>query len=84
MDKKVLTLEVHDEGTDGYWAEVKELPGCFASGFTLDELYECLEEGISLYLSSPEHKVTVRLAGVRHGHERGVVEEQREFELCPV
>ena len=30
----------HEEGA--YWAEVAELPGCFASGFSLDELHEAL------------------------------------------
>lgn len=69
------TLEIHDEGKDGYWAEVKELPGCFASGFTLDELYESLEEAIGLYLSEGDHKVTVR-------RERTTVEVKRDFELC--
>jgi predicted RNase H-like HicB family nuclease len=45
-----LNARVHDE--DGsYWAEVVELPGCFASGRSLDELTEALEESIRLYLS---------------------------------
>ncbi len=44
-----LTALIHAE--DGaYWAEVKELPGCFAAGDTLDELFEALREGISLCL----------------------------------
>lgn len=44
-----LTALIHNE--DGpYWAEVKELPGCFAAGDTLDELFEALLEGISLCL----------------------------------
>ena len=34
-----------------YWAEVKELPGCFASGATLDELREALSEAVGLYLA---------------------------------
>lgn len=43
------TVRVNEE--DGaYWAEVAELPGCFASGRTLDELSEALSESISLYL----------------------------------
>lgn len=45
-----LTAAVRFE--DGsYWAEVKELPGCFASGGTLDELREALVEAVSLYLA---------------------------------
>lgn len=43
-----LTANVHLE--DGaYWADVPELPGCFASGDTLDELLASLNEGIRLY-----------------------------------
>lgn len=51
-----LTVRVRDDGPDGLSAEVVELPGCFASGFTEDELYECLLEGISLYLTPPGHR----------------------------
>jgi predicted RNase H-like HicB family nuclease len=44
-----LTVNIHLE--DGsYWAEVPELPGCFASGDTLDELFSSVREGIRLYL----------------------------------
>lgn len=44
-----LTANIHLE--DGsYWADVPELPGCFASGNTLDELFGSLREGIQLYL----------------------------------
>jgi len=38
----------HEDGS--YWAEVPELPGCFAAGDTLDELKESLIEAIVLYL----------------------------------
>jgi predicted RNase H-like HicB family nuclease len=45
-----LTVNVHPE--DGsYWADVQELPGCFASGDTLDELFNSIREGIELYLA---------------------------------
>lgn len=45
-----LTVRIHiEEGT--YWADVLELAGCFASGETLDELFESLQEGIALYLA---------------------------------
>lgn len=41
------TVVVHEE--DGsVWAEVPALPGCFASGQTLDELREAVEEAIAL------------------------------------
>jgi len=61
-----LTARIHIE--DGsYWADVPELLGCFASGDTLDELFESLQEGISLYLadedeqSGPLHVATATL-----------------------
>jgi predicted RNase H-like HicB family nuclease len=39
------------EGADGtYWAEVQELPGCFASGHDFDELKEALVEAIQMCL----------------------------------
>lgn len=44
-----LTARIRIEG-GGYWADVPELPGCFASGDTLDELIESLQEGIALCL----------------------------------
>jgi len=45
-----LTVNIHLE--DGsYWADVPELPGCFASGDTLDELFNSAREGIQLYLT---------------------------------
>ena len=47
-----LTVRVHQE--DGsYWAEVVELPGCFASGETLDELRTALDEAIRLHRDQP-------------------------------
>jgi predicted RNase H-like HicB family nuclease len=48
-----LTARIHiEEGS--YWADIPELPGCFASGDTLDELFESLREGVALH--SAEHK----------------------------
>jgi predicted RNase H-like HicB family nuclease len=48
-----LKVNVHLE--DGsYWADVPELPGCFASGDSLDELLDSLREGIDLYLSDDQ------------------------------
>ena len=44
-----ITANIRSE--DGsYWADVPALPGCFASGTTLDELFDSLREGIRLYL----------------------------------
>ena len=39
----------------GYWASVRELPGCFSSGDTIDELQANLREAISLHLEDLEN-----------------------------
>lgn len=44
-----LTVTIHAEG-DGYWSEIRALPGCFASARTLEELREALGEAVGLYL----------------------------------
>ncbi len=56
---------IHEE--DGsYWAEVKELPGCFASGHTYDELMQGLYEAIEMCL--PAEKTVAQKA--RNGSQR--------------
>lgn len=44
-----LTIFIREECA-GYWSEISELPGCFASGRTLTELRVALGEAIGLYL----------------------------------
>ncbi len=65
MEQRELHVDVHRE--DGsYWAEVRELPGCFASGDTVAELIESVEEAVALYLAPPKGEappVAVELAG---------------------
>lgn len=52
-----LTARIHiEEGT--YWADVPGLPGCFASGDTLDELFESLQEGVALYWPTRASRAT--------------------------
>jgi predicted RNase H-like HicB family nuclease len=51
-DINEFTVNVHQE-SGSLWAEVAELPGCFATGADADELREALEEAISLYLLVP-------------------------------
>jgi predicted RNase H-like HicB family nuclease len=48
-DTVEYVVRVHQEQDGSFWAEVRDLPGCFASGDTLDELRDALEEAISLY-----------------------------------
>lgn len=56
-----------EEGS--YWADVPALPGCFASGQDLNELFDSLQEGIELYLddeqtelSAPERPLKLKAA----------------------
>lgn len=45
-----LQADIREE--DGaFWAEVRELPGCFASGASIAELIEALREAVGLYLA---------------------------------
>jgi predicted RNase H-like HicB family nuclease len=46
------TVLVHEAEEGGYWAEVEELPGCFASGDTLDELESDVRDAIETYIAA--------------------------------
>lgn len=48
---------------EGYWAQVEQLPGCFATGLSPQELREALVEALELYLSTPECRVKVLESG---------------------
>ncbi|WP_116042217.1 type II toxin-antitoxin system HicB family antitoxin [Amycolatopsis palatopharyngis] len=71
-----LTVRIHPD-SDGLWAEVVELPGCFATGDDLDELWQSVEENISLYLSDDDKQVSAHIE-----NDGDVLEEPREFRLC--
>jgi len=73
-EERTYTVRVHNQGDEGLWAEVEELPGCFASGLDEDELAEALAEAIGLYLSTPEHRVQVQLT---HGRQMESVRQER-------
>jgi predicted RNase H-like HicB family nuclease len=69
MAEREFRVRVHEE--DGaYWADVAELPGCFASGRDLDELREAIVEAISLHLAGDAQAVSPQA-----GH--GRVDEMR-------
>jgi predicted RNase H-like HicB family nuclease len=53
MEYESIHVEVHHD-REGYWAQVREFPGCFAAGRTLGELTEVLEESVALYLQPTE------------------------------
>ncbi len=61
MAEEVYTVRVHHEPGEELWAEVLELPGCFAAGADMQELREALTEAISLYLSGPGEAKHVEL-----------------------
>ena len=54
MDSMLQTYSVviHDEEGGGYWAEVEELPGCFASGPTLDALEADVRAAIEQHVAA--------------------------------
>lgn len=77
MIEVTYAVTVHNEGPDGYWAEIDELPGCFASGMTMAELDEALDEAVGIYLSAADGRVVatpVREAGVHHVQQRYLVD----------
>lgn len=52
-----VSVRVEDDGS--LWAEVQELPGCFASGDSFDELVEALAEAVFLYSNDVEGEVVI-------------------------
>lgn len=43
-------VTVHEEDDGSYWSEVEELPGCFASGFSVEELQTATYDAMQLWL----------------------------------
>jgi predicted RNase H-like HicB family nuclease len=67
MTMQEYIVKVHAEESGMLWAEVLDLPGCFASGANLDELREALEEAISLYLhDTPDGGVIASMGVPEH------------------
>lgn len=48
MSQVEYIARIHEAEDGSFWAEVIDLPGCFATGTTLDELREALEEAITM------------------------------------
>lgn len=68
-------VRVHHDDDGSLWAEVLDLPGCFASGDSLDELSEALEEAVRLYLGGGADAIDV---SDREPHKRQLqVDEMR-------
>jgi predicted RNase H-like HicB family nuclease len=60
-EPEVYTVRVHHEPGEQLWAEVRELPGVFATGTDMEDLRQALEEAISLYLSGEGEQRQVAL-----------------------
>jgi predicted RNase H-like HicB family nuclease len=58
--QKQLSVVIHYEDGE-IWAEIPELPGCFASGRTLAELTDAVEEAVGLYLATEDRPAAVRM-----------------------
>ena len=55
MKPRTFTVLVYENGEDeggGLWATVAELPGCFTSGDTLEELKENAKDAIETHLGA--------------------------------
>ena len=50
MEEACRSRSPSARSSGSFWSEVAELPGCFASGRTLEELREALAESVGLYL----------------------------------
>lgn len=59
MTTREFKVAIHEEGDGSVWGEVIELPGCFVSAHSLDELRAVIEEAISLYLHDDPKAATI-------------------------
>lgn len=59
-EDKMITIAIHEE-EGSLWAEVLEMPGCFATGANPQELQLALEEAIGMYLSAESEPVHAEL-----------------------
>jgi predicted RNase H-like HicB family nuclease len=82
-ETREFSVKAHVRKEDGwYWGEVEELPGCFASGRTMDELLEALTEAITLYLQGEGQKVEAHVADVQPAGSSDAEVEVDELKLC--
>lgn len=73
MQELSFAVRIHEEDDGSKWAEVLELPGCFASGDSMAELQEAVVEAIGLHLSSPDREVVGTLGTWQHNDDRVTV-----------
>jgi predicted RNase H-like HicB family nuclease len=58
-----LEVEIHPAEEGGYWATVKNLPGCVSEGDTLAEVRRNIREAIECHLDLPKKATTKRKTG---------------------
>jgi predicted RNase H-like HicB family nuclease len=46
------TIEIHEDSDGSFWGEVRELPGCFGSGWTEGAARADTENAIEVYLEA--------------------------------
>ena len=72
MAAREYRVLVHEE--DGaYWAQVDDLPGCFASGHDLEELRKAVVEAITLYLAGDKPAALRATSATAHVDEMRVL-----------
>jgi predicted RNase H-like HicB family nuclease len=45
-----LHASIHEDDDGSFWADVRELPGCFALGTTISELTDAILEAVGMCL----------------------------------
>lgn len=54
--KKYYTVIIHkEENPNGYWAQCKEIEGCFAQAKTIEEVKELMKQCIIMKLEGNKH-----------------------------
>ena len=59
LQESHYNVTIHHEEDGSLWAEVLEMPGCFVSGDSIEEIQEALREAMSLYLTSKNVDVNI-------------------------
>jgi predicted RNase H-like HicB family nuclease len=52
MKSDTVIVHEEEEAGAGYWAEVEELPGCFASALTLEALEDDVKSAIEQHIAA--------------------------------
>ena len=61
--ERAFRILVHTDDDGSLWGETPDLPGVFASGQTLDELFEAMSEAIAMVLIDDPSEINVERSG---------------------